>query len=49
MITVDVGIDPDGIVRLVELGGVNSWGIYGSNVGDFIAAMEAEALTRANV
>ncbi|WP_458690372.1 ATP-grasp domain-containing protein [Nocardia tengchongensis] len=49
MITVDVGESPDGALRLVELGGVNSWGIYGSNVADFIAAMEAEALARADV
>ncbi|MFD7844823.1 ATP-grasp domain-containing protein [Nocardia sp. NPDC059764] len=47
MVTVDVGVGPDGELRLVELGGVNSWGIYGSNVDDFIAAMEAEALARA--
>lgn len=49
MVTVDVGVDPDGVLRLVELGGVNSWGIYGSNIADFIAAMEAEALARADV
>lgn len=47
MITVDVGVSPDGALRLVEIGGVNSWGIYGSDVDDFIAAMEAEALARA--
>ncbi|MFD3509001.1 ATP-grasp domain-containing protein [Nocardia sp. NPDC058666] len=49
VITVDVGIGHDGDLRLVEIGGVNSWGIYGSNVGDFIAAMEAEVLARADV
>lgn len=49
MVTVDVGVSPDGVLRLVELGGVNSWGIYGSNVADFIAAMEAEALVRADI
>nr|WP_281292450.1 ATP-grasp domain-containing protein [Nocardia bhagyanarayanae] len=49
MVTVDVGVGTDGALRLVELGGVNSWGIYGSNVADFIAAMEAEALARADV
>ncbi|MFR9751904.1 ATP-grasp domain-containing protein [Nocardia sp. 004] len=49
MVTVDVGVGPDGVLRLVELGGVNSWGIYGSNVADFIAAMEAEALARADM
>ncbi|MFE3189885.1 ATP-grasp domain-containing protein [Nocardia sp. NPDC059240] len=48
MLTVDIGVGPDGVLRLVELGGVNSWGIYGSDVGDFIAAMEAEALARAD-
>ncbi|MFI6169293.1 ATP-grasp domain-containing protein [Nocardia sp. NPDC051052] len=48
-VTVDVGVAPDGELRLVELGGVNSWGIYGSNVADFITAMEAEALARAGV
>ncbi|MFJ9743841.1 ATP-grasp domain-containing protein, partial [Streptomyces sp. NPDC101166] len=47
MVTVDVGVGPDGELRLVELGGVNSWGIYGSNVADFISAMEAEAVARA--
>ncbi|MEU2257403.1 ATP-grasp domain-containing protein [Nocardia xishanensis] len=25
MVTVDVGVGPDGALRLVELGGVNSW------------------------
>lgn len=49
MVTVDVGVGPAGALRLVELGGVNSWGIYGSNVADFIAGMEAEALARADV
>ncbi|MEU1210144.1 ATP-grasp domain-containing protein [Nocardia sp. NPDC005825] len=48
MVTVDVGVGLDGVLRLVEIGGVNSWGIYGSNVADFIAAMEAEALARAD-
>ncbi|MEV6066269.1 ATP-grasp domain-containing protein [Nocardia sp. NPDC052001] len=49
MVTVDVGVDVDGVLRLVELGGVNSWGIYGSDIADFIAAMEAESLARADV
>ncbi|MFI9503505.1 ATP-grasp domain-containing protein [Nocardia sp. NPDC052566] len=49
MVTVDVGVGPDAAPRLVEIGGVNSWGIYGSNVADFIAAMEAEALARADL
>jgi hypothetical protein len=45
MVTVDVGIG-SGSLRLVEIGGVNSWGIYGSNVETFINVMEAEALSR---
>ncbi|WP_218025098.1 hypothetical protein [Nocardia jejuensis] len=49
MVTVDIGIDTGDVLRLVEIGGVNSWGIYGSKVSDFIAAMEAEALDRADV
>ncbi|MFE4456014.1 ATP-grasp domain-containing protein [Nocardia tengchongensis] len=49
MVTVDVGASRDGALRLVELGGVNSWGIYGSDVGDFIAAMEADAVGRADM
>lgn len=46
MLTVDVGVSPDGTLRLVELGGVNSWGIYGSDVTDFITAMESEVVIR---
>lgn len=49
MVTVDVGVSPEGVLRLVEIGGVNSWGIYGSNITDFIAAMEAEAVARADI
>lgn len=49
MVTVDVRVSPDGALRLVELGAVNSWGIYGSNVAEFIAATEAEALARVDV
>ena len=45
MVTVDVGVG-EGRLRLVEIGGVNSWGIYGSDVAAFIEAMEAESLTR---
>jgi hypothetical protein len=45
MLTVDVGITGEQL-QIVEIGGVNSWGIYGSNVAAFIAAMEAEALSR---
>lgn len=46
MVTVDVAVGdaPNGYYRLVEIGGVNSWGVYGSNLDDFIAMMEAEAL-----
>ncbi|MEV0761783.1 ATP-grasp domain-containing protein [Nocardia sp. NPDC050435] len=49
MVTIDVGVDTTGALRLVELGGVNSWGIYGSDVTAFITAMEAEALARADM
>ncbi len=45
MVTVDVGIAA-GRLRVVEIGGVNSWGLYGSDVDAFIRAMEAEALAR---
>jgi hypothetical protein len=45
MVTVDVGIEA-GSLRIVEIGGVNSWGIYGSNVKTFIEVMESEALSR---
>lgn len=44
MITVDVARAPDGRLRLVEVGGVNSWGVYGCDLRAFVAAMEAEAL-----
>lgn len=42
--TVDLATCPDGRVRLIEIGGVNSWGLYGSDPEAFIAALEAEAL-----
>jgi hypothetical protein len=45
MVTVDVGAGRDRM-RLIEVGGVNSWGLYGSDPDAFIAAMEAEALAR---
>ncbi|MBL8685495.1 MAG: ATP-grasp domain-containing protein [Myxococcales bacterium] len=45
MATIDVAAG-DGVLRLVEAGGVNSWGIYGSSVDAFIDAMEAEAIER---
>jgi hypothetical protein len=43
MISVDVAVGPDGRLRLVEIGGVNSWGLYGVDPDAFIAALEAEA------
>ncbi len=43
MLTVDVARAPDGRLRLVEVGGVNSWGVYGADLAPFVAAMEAEA------
>lgn len=45
MSTVDVSVG-EGALRLVEAGGVNSWGIYGSDVDAFIDAMEDEAVSR---
>lgn len=44
LITVDVARAPDGRLRLVEIGGVNSWGVYGCDLPSFVAALEAEAL-----
>lgn len=41
--TVDVATCPDGL-RLIEIGGVHSWGLYGSDPDAFIAALEAEAV-----
>ncbi len=53
MCTVDVGVTSPAsgstatdVLRVVEIGGVNSWGIYGSNVEVFVREMEAEALER---
>lgn len=45
MLTVDIGLHVNE-PKIVEIGGVNSWGIYGSNVDDFIDAMEEEAAER---
>jgi hypothetical protein len=42
-VTVDVAVHGD-TLRVVELGGVNSWGVYGADLDAFIAMMEAEAL-----
>jgi len=47
-LTVDVAITPAG-PRLVELGGVNSWGLYGADRAAFVAMMEAEANDRWNL
>jgi hypothetical protein len=43
MLTIDVARAADGRLRLVEIGGVNSWGVYGADLPAFVAAMEAEA------
>jgi len=42
MLTVDVSLSGERL-RLVEVGGVNSWGLYGAREEDFVAGMEAEA------
>ncbi len=42
--TVDLATCSDGRMRLIEIGGVNSWGLYGADPDAFIAALEAEAL-----
>ncbi|HEU4535134.1 MAG TPA: ATP-grasp domain-containing protein [Polyangiaceae bacterium] len=44
MLSVDVAAGAGGALRLVEVGGVNSWGLYGGDPRAFVAAMEAEAL-----
>ncbi|MCE9576269.1 MAG: ATP-grasp domain-containing protein [Deltaproteobacteria bacterium] len=44
-LTVDVAETPDG-PRLVELGGVHAWGLYGSDPAAFVAMMEAAARDR---
>lgn len=46
MITVDVAKETN--LRIVEIGGVNSWGIYGGNISDFVREMELEAIKRYN-
>lgn len=43
MLSVDVAQSSDQI-RLVEIGGVNSWGLYGADRQNFVEKMEAEAL-----
>ena len=44
MLTIDIA-DGD-CLRVVEIGGVNSWGIYGANITNFIQHMEQEAIAR---
>ncbi len=45
MLTIDVARS-DGALKLMEVGGVNSWGLYGCALEDFVREMEAEALER---
>jgi len=45
LLTIDVAAH-HGVHRLVEIGGVNSWGLYGADVAAWIAAMEYEARQR---
>lgn len=45
MITVDVA-QHGHTLRLMEVGGVNSWGLYGCDRAAFVRAMEAEARAR---
>lgn len=45
ILAVDVA-DYHGLLRLVEVNGVNSAGLYGCDIGKFVEAMEAEALER---
>lgn len=44
LVSIDLAACRDGRLRLVEVGGVNSWGLYGSDPEAFIAALEAQAL-----
>lgn len=41
--SIDLAECNDGRLRLVEVGGVNSWGLYGSDPAAFVAALEAQA------
>jgi hypothetical protein len=45
MLTVDVAVCGD-TLKLIEIGGVNSWGFYGCDLKAFIEVMEAEARER---
>jgi len=44
-VSIDVATTPEGL-RLVEVGGVNSWGAYASDLVAFVAMMESEAHAR---
>ncbi|WP_372367788.1 ATP-grasp domain-containing protein [Candidatus Uabimicrobium sp. HlEnr_7] len=46
MLTIDIACGDR--LRVVEIGGVNSWGIYGGCVHSFIKSMEEEAIFRQN-
>ena len=43
LVSIDVAECGDGQLRLVEIGGVNSWGLYGTDPEAFVAALEAQA------
>lgn len=45
MMIVDIADGADRM-RIVEVGGVNSWGVYGADPVQFVQAMEAEAIHR---
>lgn len=45
MITVDVAVCDTGL-KLIEIGGVNSWGIYGVDIPRYIMEMESAALEK---
>jgi hypothetical protein len=44
-VSIDVATTPEGL-KLIEVGGVNSWGAYGADLAAFVEMMEAEALAR---
>lgn len=45
MLTIDVAVCGDAL-KLIEIGGVNSWGFYGCDIKRFVEVMEAEARER---
>lgn len=45
MVSVDVAVSGSEL-KLIEIGGVNSWGIYGSDIKLFVEEMENEAIKR---